>query len=73
MKNYLKKYNEIWRKASNIIKEEFDSKPVYNRKYLKLKLKSYNGRINTNFYNNKIPKGSSQCILSVSNIHWFSL
>ena len=73
MKNYLKKYNEIWRKASNIIKEEFDSKPVYNRKYLKLKLKSYNGRINTNFCNNKIPKESSQCILSVSNIHWFSL
>ena len=69
MKNYLKKYNEIWRKASNIIKEEFDSKPVYNRKYLKLKLKSYNERINTNFYNNKIPKESSQCILSVSNIH----
>ena len=69
MKNYLKKYNEIWRKASNIIKEEFDSKPVYNRKYLKLILKSYNGRINTNFYNNKIPKESSQCILSVSNIH----
>ena len=69
MKNYLKKYNEIWRKVSNIIKQEFDSKPVYNGKYLKLKLKSYNGRINTNFYNNKIPKESSQCILSVSNIH----
>ena len=69
MKNYLKRYNEIWRKVCNIIKQEFDSKPVYNGKYLKFKLKSYNGRINTNFYNNKIPKESSQCILSVSNIH----
>ena len=25
----LEKYNEIWKKASNI-KKEFDSKPVYN-------------------------------------------
>ena len=35
----LEKYNEIWKKVSNIIKNEFDSKPVYNEKYLKTKIK----------------------------------
>ena len=58
--NFLEKY-EIWKKVSNNIKKEFDSKCVYNKKYLKTKIKSYNGKINTNFCNNKIPK-SSQCI-----------
>ena len=50
----LEKYNEIWKKVSNIIKKEFDSKPVYNKKYLKSKIKSYKGKINT--------KEGSHCI-----------
>ena len=29
-------------------KEEFDSDPVYNEKYLKAKLKFYNEKVNTN-------------------------
>ena len=31
----LEKYNEIWEKVQNSIKKEFESKPVYNEKYLK--------------------------------------
>ena len=31
-------------------------------KYLKAKVKSYNGKINTNFHNNKMPKEGSQWI-----------
>ena len=38
------------------MKKEFDCEPVYNEKYLKAKTKSYNGKINKNFHNNKIPK-----------------
>ena len=60
-KKLLEKYNEIWKKVSNIIRKEFDSKPVYNEQYVKNKIKSYNGKINTNFYNNKIPKEGFQC------------
>ena len=56
------KYNEIWEKVKNSIKKEFDSKVVYNEKYLKAKIKIYNGKINTNFHNNKIPKECFQCI-----------
>ena len=58
----LQKYNEIWKKVSSIIKKEFDSKPIYNKKYIKTKIKSCYGKINTNFQNNKIPKVSFQCI-----------
>ena len=33
----LEKYNEIWQKVRNSIKKGFDSDPVYNEKYVKLK------------------------------------
>ena len=39
-----------------------NSEPVYNEKYLKANVKSYNGKINRNFCNNKIPKEGSQFI-----------
>ena len=51
--NYLKTYNEIWEKVKNNIKKKIDSEPLYNEKYLKAKIKSYNGKINTNLHNNK--------------------
>ena len=56
----LAKYNEIWKKVSSITKIEFENKPVYNKKSLKTKLESYNGKINTNLHNNKVPKEGSQ-------------
>ena len=59
--NLLEKYNEIWEKIKQYQKK-FDSKPVYNEKYLKTKIKSQNGKIYTNFHNNKIPREGSQLI-----------
>ena len=38
-------YWNLEKKVSNIIKKEFDSKPVYNEKYLKTKSKSYNEKV----------------------------
>ena len=65
----LEKYNEIF---SNIVKKEFDSEPVYNEKCLKTKIKSFNGKINTNFHYNKIPREGSQYIfLSIMFIDSF--
>ena len=58
----LERYNEILEKVKNIIETEFDSEPVYNGKYLKAKIKSYNRKINTNFHNNKILKEISRFI-----------
>ena len=47
------------KKIKNSPKKEFYSEPVYNEKYLKAKIQSYNWKISTNFYNNKIPKEDS--------------
>ena len=60
--NFLERYNKIWKKVTNVIKKEFDSKPVYNEKYVKNKMRSYNGKIDTNVHNNKIPKEGCQFI-----------
>ena len=49
----LEKYNKIWEKVNNSIKKEFDSEPVCNEKYLKAKIKSYDGKLNTNLHNIK--------------------
>ena len=49
----LEKYTEILGKFKHVIKKEFDKEPVYNEKYLKAKIKSYNGKINTIFHNTK--------------------
>ena len=58
----LEKYNEIWEKVKSSIKKEFDSEPVYNEKYPKAKIKSYNRKINRSCHNKKIPKEGSQFI-----------
>ena len=67
----LEKYNEIWKKVSKITKKEFDSNPVYDEKYIKTKLKSYNGKIDTNCHDNKILKQGSQCLcLGSQKLHF---
>ena len=43
----LEKYNEVWEKVKKSLEKEFDSELVYIEKYLKIKIKSYNGKINT--------------------------
>ena len=42
--------------------KEFNSEPVYDKKYLKTWIKSYKGEINTNFHKNKIPEDDFQWI-----------
>ena len=39
----------------------FDSELVYNEKYLKTKLKTYEGKINASFLDDKMHKKSSYC------------
>ena len=39
------KYNTICNKISADIKKEFDSEPVYNKKILKTKIKSYGDEV----------------------------
>ena len=51
--NLLEKYNTIWDKVSANIKKEFDSEPVYNKEFLKTKIKSHGDEV-TDFYDKKI-------------------
>ena len=38
------------------MKKRFGSKPLYNHKYLKNKINSYEEKMNTNFHGDKVPK-----------------
>ena len=52
----------MWAKVSKVIKKGFDSEPVHKEKYIKTKIKSFEGKVNTNFYNGKMAKEGSGCI-----------
>ena len=51
----LGKYDTIWDKVSADSKKKIDSEPVYNKKVLKTKIKSYGDKA-TGFYCKEIPK-----------------
>ena len=60
----LDKYNEIWDKIKETLNIKFHSMPVYDEKYIKVKVREFNGAIKTNFLGDKIPKekGHYACI-----------
>ena len=51
------------KKIEKLLKIESDSKPVYNydNKYIKTKIKMFNGSVNTNFQGKKMPKEKAPC------------
>ena len=51
-----KKYNKIWDLIKNKLSIKFHSKPVYNQKYLKAKVREFDGVIKSNFLSNEMPK-----------------
>ena len=63
----LEKYNTIWDKVSTDIKKEFDSEPVYDKKFLNNKVKSHGNKV-ANFYDKKNPKVDSNhtCLAGIS-------
>ena len=50
------KYEQIWNVIKTKLKIKFHSEPVYEYKYLKTKVREYDGVIKTNFLGNSIPK-----------------
>ena len=52
------KYNTIWNKVSADKKKEFDSESVYNKYFLKTKIRSHGDEV-TDFYDKKVPKVDS--------------
>ena len=50
------KYDEIWDVIKNKLGIKFHSKPIYDQKYLKAKVREFDGVIKTNFLGNDTPK-----------------
>ena len=50
------KYEQIWNVIKNNLKIKFHNEPIYESKYLKTKVREYDGMIKTNFLNNSMPK-----------------
>ena len=56
MLNLYLKYSEILNKIKNMLNVKFHSQPIYDGKYVKTKVKTFNEMINTLFLGNEIPK-----------------
>ena len=50
------KYNKIWKKITKTYGFKLDSQPVYDKKYIKTKLKTYDDKINPAFLDSEIQK-----------------
>ena len=50
------KYNEIWDVIKNKLSIKIHSKPIYDQKYLKPKVREFDNVIKTNFLGNDTPK-----------------
>ena len=50
------KYENIWDVIENKLGIKFHSEPIYEKKYLKAKIREFDGDIKTNFLGNGLPK-----------------
>ena len=55
------KYEQIWDVIKNKLSIKFHSEPIYEQKYLKAKVREFNGVIKTNFLGNDMPKENMYC------------
>ena len=65
--NVILKYNKIWRKWIFFLSVELDSKPVYDEKYIKTRVKTFEDTVITKFTDNEIPKENTyySCIATI--------
>ena len=67
--NVLVKYNEIFNKIKKTLNIKFHSKPFCDEKYIKTKVKEFNGAVNTVFFlEDEIPKEEEHyiCIAAIN-------
>ena len=64
----LDKYNKIWDKIKNKLSFKFHSESVYDEKYVKAKVREFDGVLKTNFLGDKVPKGNKHytCIACIT-------
>ena len=52
----LNRYNKTWDKIKEKLSIRFHSMPVFDKTYIKAKVREFDGKIKTNFLGNEIPK-----------------
>ena len=62
------KYEDIWNVIKNKLNIKFHSQPIYENKYLKTKMREFDGSIKTNFLGNYLPKDNTYytCIACIT-------
>ena len=62
------RYEDIWNVIKNKLNIKFHSQPIYENKYLKAKVREFDGDIKTNFLNNGLPKENTYyaCIACIT-------
>ena len=62
------KYEDIWNVVKNKLNIKFHSQPIYGNKYLKAKVREFDGSIKTNFLGNGVPKENTYytCIACIT-------
>ena len=62
------KYEDIWNLIKNKQNIKFHSQPIYENKYLKAKVREFNGNIKTNFLGHNLPKENTHytCIAYIT-------
>ena len=65
---YGKKYEQIWDVIKNKLSIRFHSKPIYDQKYLKAKVREFDFVIKANFLGNDTPKENIHyaCIVCIT-------
>ena len=64
------KYEQIWSLIKNKQGIKFHGKPIYEKKYLKAKVREFDAVIETNILGNGVPKRYVLCLLCLHN-YWF--
>ena len=69
----LDKYNEIWDKIREALSTKFHSKPVYDEKYIKAKVREFDSVVETNFLSEEDPKENEHyictaCITTIDSV-----
>ena len=62
------RYKDIWNLIKNKLSIKFNSEPIYENKYLKAKVREFDGDIKTNFLGNDLPKENTYytCIACIT-------
>ena len=71
-KKLIEKQKAIWTKTEDVKNIKLDALPVYDHKYIKTKVRTYDDKVQTNFYDLNVPEDDIECeyftVISVDSL-----